>query len=228
MRERQAAQLAAAFILKAGQALDLVTLMKLMYLAEREAMRRFVFPIVFDDIHAMEAGMVLSTTFDLMKGKPGTPTTGEWAEHIAPPSYRGINVRRGVGPSGLDGLSPNDLEVVDCVWARYGRKDRDELVHEIHHSLAEWVANWEVPNRRQRSVLVPYGQLLETIRGSRDDADEVTGAVEHFRLSPDSAELRPNAETMQAIHAVRCGDVKTVATPAEAIAELNAEDRSQY
>ncbi len=172
MRERQAAQLSAAFILKARRAVGLVRLLKLVYLAEREAMRRSGFPIVLDDIYAMEAGMVLSRTFDLMKAKAGTPTTGEWAQFIAPPSHRGIDVRRGVGARLLDALGPADLDVVEDVWVGHGAKSADELVHEVHHKLDEWVEFWECPNRRSRAVHVPYDRLFEIIRGGAGvDAD---------------------------------------------------------
>ena len=70
MRERLAAQVAAALILRAGRAVGALRLMKLMYLVEREAMKRHVRPIVFDDIFAMPNGMALSRTYDLMIQEP--------------------------------------------------------------------------------------------------------------------------------------------------------------
>lgn len=225
VRERQSAQLAAAFVLKAGRPLGLVKLMKLMYLAERESVKRFVFPIVFDDIHAMEAGMVLSLTLDLMEGKPGAPTTGEWEEFVAPPVRRRINVRRSVGWSSLDGLSPSDLQIVDDVWTTHGAKSRDELVHDVHHKLGEWTTPWHHPGRRRRSVLVPYNELLKEIRGDAgSDADDLAAAVKHFRTARNSMEFRPNTETLEAVEATRRGELTTIGTPTEAIAELNAED----
>ena len=60
MRERQAAQMAVEFMHMAEGAIGKLRLIKLMYLAEREAMRRFLLPIVEDDICAMQRGMVLS------------------------------------------------------------------------------------------------------------------------------------------------------------------------
>ena len=180
MRERQAAQLSAAFILKARRAVGLVRLLKLVYLAEREAIRRSGSPIILDNIYAMEAGMVLSQTFDLMKGKPGTPTTGDWAEFIAPPSNRGINVHRGVGEALLDGLSPDDFNVVEYIWARHGSKTKDELVHEVHHKLKEWLEFWDSPTRRGKAVHVPYDRLFEIIRDlTGGDADQVQAEAAH-------------------------------------------------
>ncbi len=174
MRERHAAQLAAAFILKAGRALGVVRLMKLMYLAEREAMRRCGLPIVFDDVYAMREGMALSRTLDLMTAKQGTPTTGDWAEYIAPPSHRGLGVCQGVGPTSLDVLSRFDMEVVDHVWKRHGASSRDALVHEVHHRLDEWRKHWLDPNRASSAVVVPYDKLVPMVHsptGQEADAN---------------------------------------------------------
>ena len=191
MQERQAAQLSAAFILKAGRAVGLVRLLKLVYLAEREAMRRSGFPMVMDEIYAMQAGMVLSRTFDLMKGKAGTPTTGEWAEYIARPSSRGVNVRKGVRWGLLDAMGPDDFDIVEEVWARHGSKTKDELVHEVHHKLEEWVEFWGNPARRSGAVRVPYDRLFAIIHGAtgkpghaRPEVVAVPDFVDHLLSIP--------------------------------------------
>ena len=179
MRERQAAQLAAAFILKAGRPVGVVRLMKLMYLAEREAIRRHGLPIVFDDVYAMREGMALSRTLALMTAEQDTPTNGEWAQHIAPPSHRGIDICQGAGDSSLDGLSQSDMEVVDFVWEKHGRSSRDELVHDVHHRLGEWLELWDDPNRGSAAVFVPYDELVPMICSAvGDEGEETTTRLE--------------------------------------------------
>ena len=191
MRERQAAQLAAAFILRARRPVGVVRLVKLMYLAEREAMRRSVFPIVFDDIYAMRMGMALSRSFDLMKREPGTPTNGEWERHIAPPSHRGIDVCRGVTDRSLDSLSPDDIKVIDYVWEHHGSKSYDELVHEVHHGFPEWTQHWEADDRRTSAVKVPYEQLYETLCGmNKADADDAASEVAYFQSMDESGGMQ--------------------------------------
>ena len=191
MRERQAAQLAAAFVLRARRPVGVVKLVKLMYLVEREAMRRSVFPIVFDDIYAMRMGMALSRTFNLMKRKAGTPTNGEWERHIAPPSHRGIDVRRGVTDRSLDSLSPDDIEVIDYVWEHYGNKSRDELVHGVHHGFAEWIQHWEAQDRRTSAVKIPYEQLYETLCGMNTiDAADAASEVAYFQSMDESSGMQ--------------------------------------
>ena len=176
MREQQAAQLAAAFIIKAGRPIGQIRLLKLMYLAERESMASHFWPIVCDDIYAMREGMGLSRTYDLMVGKLGTPTDGEWDRHIVRTS-RGLNIRQGVDAEALGGLSGNDIDVVNKVWREYGHMDRDELVHDVHHQLREWLDHWDDTSRRSQSVPVPYPKLYETVLGL-EAADAAEAAEE--------------------------------------------------
>ena len=195
MRERQAAQMAAAFILRANRAIGKLRLMKLMYLAERESMRRFVFPIVCDDIFAMRMGMALSRTFDLMRGKPGAPTSGEWGRHIVR-TNRGLDVQRGVSASTLGSLSRNDINVIDQVWMAHGRQSEDELVHEVHHGLEEWVDQWARQSRRSGAVKVPYETLFQTLRGmSESDAAEAAEEVAYFQAMGDASSKGAGAQS---------------------------------
>ena len=188
MRERLAAQVAAGLILRASRAVGALRLMKLMYLVEREAMARHVFPIVFDDIHAMRNGMALSRTYDLMIQKPGTPTNGEWTRYIER-SNRGLIVRHGVSAESLDGLTRNDVAAIDHVWHTHGRKSTDELIHDVHHALDEWAAHWNDPDRKRGAVPVPYAQMYQLLLGLGDeDAEDAASEVAYFRTVNEPAE----------------------------------------
>ena len=190
MREKQAAQVAAAFLLRAGEPIRPKKLTKLMYLVEQESIRQTAFPIVFDDIFAMRQGMVLSRTYDLMVEKPGTPTTGEWDQHIVRTS-RGLNIRRGVSEKCLGGLSRRDVSIIDQVWQRYGYMSFDELVHEIHHRLEEWLKFWDDKRRRTSAIKLPYAHLVERLRGlSSADAVHVAEEIDYFQAISDSGETR--------------------------------------
>ncbi|MCY4214238.1 MAG: Panacea domain-containing protein [Gammaproteobacteria bacterium] len=191
MRELQAAQVAAAFILRAGRPVGILKLTKLMYLAEREAVQRFVYPIVCDDIYAMQRGMALSRTFDLMKQKVGTRTNGEWARYIEARPHQGIGVRRGVTEDSLDGLSADDIDVIDSVWRTYGGKSNDELIHEVHHGLEEWTAHWHDENRRSSAVPVSYESLFQLLCDMPEDqASEMAAEVAYFQSLADLGEER--------------------------------------
>ena len=66
--ERKAAQVAAWFLREAGGRLSHLKLIKLMYLADRQAMADTGYPITFDRVVAMPHGPVLSMTLNLING----------------------------------------------------------------------------------------------------------------------------------------------------------------
>ena len=189
MREKQAAQVAAALILREGRPIGALKLTKLMYMVERESIQQSAFPIIFDDIFAMQRGMALSRTYNLMIQKSGTPTTGEWNQHIVR-TPRGLHVQRGVSEKRLGGLSRKDVSIIDQVWQRYGYMSLDKLVLEIHHKLDEWLEYWEDDGRRRSAIKLPYAHLVERLRGlSSADAVYVAQEIDYFQAISDSGEM---------------------------------------
>ncbi|MCY4011987.1 MAG: DUF433 domain-containing protein [Gammaproteobacteria bacterium] len=182
MRERQAAQMAVAFIRKANAPIGKLRLVKLMYLAEREAMLRYLLPIVEDDVCAMQRGMALSATWRLARGARSPMPTGDWGGHIVQ-TDRGLSVRKGVSVQSLDGLSDDDLHVIQQVWDDYGAMSQDELVHDVHHKLPEWDVYWNAKGRRSGSVTIPYSDLYQTICGV--DEAEARFLTEQYRSARD-------------------------------------------
>lgn len=65
--ERKAAEAAAFLLLKGGGGLELLKLMKLMYLAERESFKKYGESITGDAFVSMQHGPVLSGTYDFAK-----------------------------------------------------------------------------------------------------------------------------------------------------------------
>ena len=172
--------MAVAFTHKANRAIGQLRLAKLMYLAEREAIRRFLLPIVEDETHAREKGMVLSRTWDLAQGRHSAQSTGDWDAHIVQTAH-GLNVRKGVSVGSLDSLSDDDLEVIQRVWDDYGTMKQDDLVHEVHHKLPEWTDHWNTPDRKRGSVRVSYAKLYQTICGV--DETEARFLTEEYRAA---------------------------------------------
>ena len=167
MSEQLAAQMAVAFIAKANRPVARLKLLKLMYLAEREAMRRFLRPIIGDHIFAMREGMALSNTARLARGKG--EAVGEWNQHIVRKA-QGLGLRKGVSAQRLDCLSEDDLGVIQWVWDRYGDKSQDELIQVVHHKLPEWIEHWNI-DRKTQAVPVPYETLYRTICEGVNEAD---------------------------------------------------------
>ena len=181
MRERQAAQMAVVFIRRANRGIGKLRLVKLMYLAEREAMRRFLLPIVEDDVCAMQKGMGLSQTWRLARGLGSAESTGAWDSYIVKTAH-GLDVRKRVSMKSLDGLSDDDLDVIEQVSDEYGTMNENELVYDVHHELPEWIDHWN-SDRKSLSVTVPYAMLYQSICGV--DEIEARYLADEYRTARD-------------------------------------------
>lgn len=139
--ERKTAQAAAFLLHRAGGALELLKLIKLMYLAERTSLARFGEPITGDALYAMPHGPVLSSTLDLANGFEKSSKDG-WDLWMADRAGRLISLR---DPSMLKNpehdllqLSSSDVDVLAEIWAEFGHLTAWQLRQYTHDHLPEW------------------------------------------------------------------------------------------
>lgn len=104
-------------------------LIKLLYLADREALLRWGRPISTDRYVSMDRGPVLSRVLDLATdgGVPGAPSI--WAASITAPGDYEVELKADAGD---DELSEAEIEVLDAIFAQHGRKSRWDLVALTH------------------------------------------------------------------------------------------------
>jgi len=130
--ERKAAQIAARFLTSApGRTLPYMKLIKLMYLVDRESIRRWGAPATDDSYYAMNYGMVLSRVKELINEGEGT---GAWTETVSAPIGYDVNL---VGDPGVDELSRAERALIDEIQATYGHLTRWDL-SELTHTFPEW------------------------------------------------------------------------------------------
>lgn len=136
--ERKAAQMAAFFL---GQApenrMAHLKLMKLLYLAEREAVRCFGWPMVGDRLVSMPHGPVLSKTLNLMDGDTESQKGG-WEDWISDKENHEVALRHAHDPSSFDELAPAELSVLQSIWTKFGAMDKWEIRDWTHKHCAEW------------------------------------------------------------------------------------------
>lgn len=136
--ERKAAQMAAFFL---GQAPDRrmshLKLMKLLYLAEREAVRNFGWPMAGDRLVSMPHGPVLSRTLNLMDGDTES-MPGGWEDWISDKENHEVALRHAHNALTLDELAPAEIGVLQFVWAKFGGMDKWAIRDWTHKYCAEW------------------------------------------------------------------------------------------
>ena len=135
---RKVAQMAAYFADRQGGRINILKLMKLLYLADRGAMIAHGEPISFDYFVSMDHGPVLSRTLNLINGTYPDHMAADWDEWISDREGHVIASNRRFGRDDLDQLSDADLEVLDSTWRAFGHMNQWELVEYTHKNLPEW------------------------------------------------------------------------------------------
>lgn len=134
-REDRATQAAARLLQLRGGTMSYMKLLKLLYLADRQALLELGRPITFDRFVSMPHGPVLSRTCDLIASEPDPDRPSYWGQHISPPYNYEVKLVAGDVPN--DQLSPAEEAVLDSVFKKFGWMNRFQL-RDFTHTLPEW------------------------------------------------------------------------------------------
>jgi uncharacterized phage-associated protein len=171
--EKKATQAAARLLELRGGRMSYLKLIKLLYLADREALLRWGRPITTDRYFAMDRGPVLSRVLDLATDgeDPGSPCI--WANHITGPSNFEVELK---SPAGRDELSDAEAALLEEVFQEHGRKSRWELV-ELTHKLPEW------KDPQGCAVPITYRDILKAGRKTELEIAAVEDELEGVALA---------------------------------------------
>lgn len=109
-----------------------MSLLKLMYITDREALRRWHVPLTNDRYVSMKLGPVLSGVYDLIVVPSETETY--WRRHISSPCDYRISLMKDPGD---DQLSPAEESLVDEMFTQYGNRSQWQL-SDLTHDFEEW------------------------------------------------------------------------------------------
>lgn len=169
-KERKAAQVAAYFALKSGGAINILKLAKLVYLVERESMRRFDEPMFYDKLVSMDHGPVASMTLNGINGLRDTP---EWIEFLAGRKNYDVLVSENKSLNDLDELSRADLNILEFLWEKFGSYNRYELRDWTHDNCQEWV------DPKGSSFGIAHGHVFGFLE--KPNAAALAEEIEHYR-----------------------------------------------
>jgi uncharacterized phage-associated protein len=134
--EEKTTQAALYLLGKRGGTMSYMKLIKLLYLADREALLRWARPITFDRYFSMNHGPVLSQTYRLIADELPPGQTSFWQDHIALARNKSVSIARQAEP---DRLSQAEISLLDEIFTKYGQMNRWDLVNNVAHGLPEWV-----------------------------------------------------------------------------------------
>lgn len=167
--EKKATQVAGLFlaIRKQGGRMSYMKLIKLMYLADREALMRWGWSMTNDEYVSMRHGQVLSATYNLMKEK--APRRSYWKRFISAATTR--KEIKLIREPETGELSKADRALIQEIFDKYGHLDRWELA-KITHDLPEY------RETKGRSLSVAYSDVL--LKAKRASPDEVEKTLEEL------------------------------------------------
>lgn len=137
--EKKAAQVAAFFLYRAQGQLEILKLMKLMYLAERASYQKFGEPMIGDRLVSMDNGPVLSITLNHMN-RFLPSGEGGWESWVSDRRDYLLALKREIRNPKEDllELSEAELEVLESVWQKYGQLGPFQLADLTHRICPEW------------------------------------------------------------------------------------------
>jgi hypothetical protein len=165
--ERRATQMAARFLSKKGGRMPEIVLVKYMYVADREALRMWGYPLVWDTFFSLPAGPIQSCVLNLASGKVRTcDGSGYWRDHIVTEHVRGEEKEVPVcvlkNATDDDSLPEDVSDLIDRIWDEYKRKNIVKVVHALPE-FREPPAGSRLP--------ITYVDILRAVKRG-EDADE--------------------------------------------------------
>tara|TARA_R110002060_G_scaffold22516_1_gene30519 strand:- start:518 stop:1165 length:648 start_codon:yes stop_codon:yes gene_type:complete len=128
--------LAAYLIDKSDGKLNILKLVKLLYICDREFMKQYAKPITYDRFVSMPHGPVLSSTYDLMSGSGHPDNQIIWNNIISDREDHSISLNN-IGFKSV--LLDIEKKVADFVHDTFKSFSQWELVEYTHDNFDEWI-----------------------------------------------------------------------------------------
>jgi uncharacterized phage-associated protein len=133
----KATQVAAWFIEhEPGRSLNVMKLIKLVYLLDRLSISRRGVPVVGGVYYSMRNGPVTSELLDLINaGRLADESDRSWEEHISDRENHEVGV---TDSPGVSHLSESEVKLLDEVVTEHGKRTQWDLVDWCHERCGEW------------------------------------------------------------------------------------------
>lgn len=153
--EAKATQAAARLLTLRGGRMSCIKLVKLLYLADREALLRLSLPITSDRFVSLDIGPVVGRIYELVRGEPAPNSAHIWRRYISDPDHYEVHL---LADPGTSELRARELSLIEEIFEQHGRLDRWSLV-EYTRALPEWrYPNGSALPIEYRDILKPAGK----------------------------------------------------------------------
>ncbi|MBI2925923.1 MAG: SocA family protein [Verrucomicrobia bacterium] len=151
----KATEAACLFLDRAGGRMNVMRLVKLIYLLDRLSLDRRGIPVVGGDYLSMRNGPVTSEVLDLInEGRLYHESDARWEESISDRENHDVALLR---LPEREQVSAAEVKLVDEIWAAHGAKNQWQLVDWCHDDCKEWAS---VPSGKAPITVEQIGEAL--------------------------------------------------------------------
>jgi len=151
---------AAAILLKLHrEPMKYLGLLKMLYIADRFALKHMEQPITGDHYVSMDYGPVLSGVYDLIKGQAVDDALPLWYKFISPPKNNKVSL---IADPGNEDLCEQEEEIIQQVYQSFG--------HLNPFGVAEWthqLPEWQNPNGS--AIPISVEDILKNVGKSNEE-----------------------------------------------------------
>lgn len=159
---------ATAVILKnaPGQSHKYASIIKMLYMADRESLAETEMPITGDKAYALDKGPILSLILDLIKDNEfrDEEQRALWSKYIR---KNGYDIELVLDPGDSE-LSDFEVQKLETIFQEHGKKTLSQLINETH-SFPEWENSYTEGTRGE----IHLSTLLKAL-GMEDRYDELS------------------------------------------------------
>jgi uncharacterized phage-associated protein len=178
--EAKATQAAARLLALRGGRMKYLKLIKLLYIADRQALFLWGKPITTDRYVSMKEGPVVSNIYNLINSEPMPEGQSVWHKYIRNVANWDVQL---VGDPANDELSKAEEDLLAEVFERHGHKNRWLLVKETH-KFPEWT------DPGASSTIITYREILKALNKSDD---EVSATISELKAMIGAQRVLQNA-----------------------------------
>ncbi|WP_335207150.1 Panacea domain-containing protein [Nostoc sp.] len=154
---------AAAVLLKLhGKPMKYLGLLKMLYIADRLALKRMEQPITGNHYVSMDYGPVLSSVYDLIKGKPVDDALPLWSKFISPRNENHVSLLHDPGD---EDLCEEEEEIIQQVYQAFGHLDPFDV--------AEWTHDLLWKNPHGSAIPISVEDILKNVGKSDEEIREI-------------------------------------------------------